>query len=264
MIISNLGQIKQITIPEGWQQVNLDQHLPAGSKIPFVEFCPAYQPNAKLRVKSERAPISEWSARKFAQLRQAPPHQLSENEFNSVSEIAHLAANNLFCKPRKIETVDVNGKTILVFEGEFFHEGVVGLFLFMGHLSYIEELSFLAAEPEFSILLPSVRDCIGSIHWNQLSLDQQEQERRIIDESTDESTFDNPESFPEKQLISSILMLEDGSLDVEVIVPPPTSYRQSLHCPKQTKLFDYLISISGLLTPGQLYSGTLARVNSKE
>jgi len=71
----------------------------------------------------------------------------------------------------------------------------------------------------------------------------------------DNERYNDPRSFPDPKHIQRISMELDGSLEVSVLRNDERMhYHGSISCPPGTKLFDYLLTISGPLKPGQTRS----------
>src|SRR5579883_482056 len=81
----------------------------------------------------------------------------------------------------------------------------------------------------------------------------------------DNERYNTESTFPEPKYIQRISMNEDGSLEASVLRNDERMhYHGTIHCPTGTKLYDYLLGISGPLKPGQsLYSNFLTPDGSK-
>ncbi len=65
-----------------------------------------------------------------------------------------------------------------------------------------------------------------------------------------EFDFNDPQCFPKEQNLSGINMLKDGSLRVSTHTGPPQCTTVVFICPKDSKMFEWLLSITGPLAPG--------------
>lgn len=73
-------------------------------------------------------------------------------------------------------------------------------------------------------------------------------EIRDLDEIIAE--FNDPKNFPSRDGLSSVIMLDDESLEVRTQSGPPRISTAVFNCPKATKMYEYILSITGPLTPG--------------
>ena len=66
----------------------------------------------------------------------------------------------------------------------------------------------------------------------------------------DDFDFNDPKSFPDKETLSGVVMLKDGSLEVRVVKGPPRITTVTYRCPKNTTMHTWLISLTGPMYPG--------------
>ena len=149
-------------------------------------------------------------------------------------------------EPQRMETVDLNGRRVLVVEGNCIEEQVKGLFIFInasgdGYLA--DQMLFLAPENTFEQYLPSVQSAITSIEWvpsvPMTMPEISELEKFTLEEA---SQFGDPATFPPKESVYRVMTLPDGSFEAYIRKGPPMFSQSKIHCPKKTKLHEYIAS----------------------
>ncbi|MBX9570465.1 MAG: hypothetical protein K2X77_16330 [Candidatus Obscuribacterales bacterium] len=65
-------------------------------------------------------------------------------------------------------------------------------------------------------------------------------------------SFDNEKTFPKAENISSVFMLDDGSLKINILRnDSDLHYHGYILCPANTKMHSWILQLSGPLTPGK-------------
>ncbi len=65
--------------------------------------------------------------------------------------------------------------------------------------------------------------------------------------------FNAPNHFPKLENLNCISMLADESLEVHTQTGPPRCTTASFRCPKGSKMYDWLLTITGPLESGESY-----------
>jgi len=162
------GQIGTMTLPEGWVEAPPREFMGGIGTRALREFYPPEQPEARLYLYYRGLPVSTTAGARFHKLLQAPPHNLTENELQLLSEALEDKANpdDFIVSDARID--DWNGKRVLVIEGKYTEVELDCLELFIDASSdgrAIQEVYYQAPHEVYSKYLPAARASLQSITW---------------------------------------------------------------------------------------------------
>lgn len=171
MVITGLGQILSIELPEGWTEHTQQSHTRTFNGARSVrEFYAPDPSKAKLVFFYRGMAIDPDSAAAFSQIIKSPAHKISAQEFASLEEVLGNMAYAKDYRPSKVETVDLNGRRVLQVEGEYINARNTTIELLIdcdGTGSYVQQLYFLAPKDEFAQEASLAKQIINSIEWLQ-------------------------------------------------------------------------------------------------
>ncbi len=164
--LKDLGQINKIDLPGGWKNgtdYNNGQH-----SATYKEFHPAAAPDCQLGFYYRGHRTSESAGCNFHNLLQKPPHNLSEQELKSLGEIVRDKANPKDFTATSARTEDLNGKRVLMIEGEYTASKQVAKHMFIdsdGTGTAVQEVFFQADSKQYPKYSPAASDAMKSIKW---------------------------------------------------------------------------------------------------
>jgi len=167
MKLEEEGQIASIELPDGWIEEAEEPSMfsggrhsrtfssPNNSEVRFTFFYRGY-------------PVSEADAEKFSEALGKPPHMVLSAEFHSLSEIlGNLSDQDVF-KPLISKTDVLNGKTVLVVEGEWLLADQYCQQIFInadGSGTVVQEIFFQAPKLEYARHMKMMKQIFSAINW---------------------------------------------------------------------------------------------------
>ena len=166
--IKNLGQINDITLPEGWVGGEPYRFTSSVGSRSFRAIHPADQPGICLGFYYRGLPVSNESANNFNSLLAKSSHVLTAAEVLSVSEILRDKSSRQDFTIMVARTEDINGKRVLVVEGRYkeINEDAFAIFIdASGDGKAVQEVYYQAPKATYLIYLKAARDAIRLIKW---------------------------------------------------------------------------------------------------
>ncbi len=166
LMVENYGSIKTMPFPPGWKQdesnLNSDKprhvvavHHPTFEKVQFGFY-------------NRGQAISRYIAIEFSTVLQMTPHALTAYEIEIIEPILRTLADPSSFKIESIETILLNGRTVIKVEGLWLISGLRERGYFFAaddRGEYVQELHFFAPRTEYEDLLPQIMECVNSIKW---------------------------------------------------------------------------------------------------
>lgn len=171
VIVSNLGAIARLQIPNAWKEVTEPNSEPGGfNRLNYSrDFSPG-DPSATLSVYFRGTLVSDGSASRFQALLHEPCHELTPEEISSLSQVLSKLADEDAFQIRSCGTAKISDRRVLLIEGEWkttriqFH----GLMVDADPSAREVQEVFLEAPPEsFQRHIKEVLDSINSIEWTK-------------------------------------------------------------------------------------------------
>lgn len=164
--VTRLGQVKALALPNYWQEVDVKQHeLDAWN---MRELQPTGNQDVRLSFFNRGRPVSITSAKSFQQLLVSPPHVLSEEEWWSVQEILRDAVLPGIFERGKAETIDMNGKMVLVVRGFWMELKKESWAVFVdadGSGTDVQEIYYIAPPEQYTEHWGDVKAAFKAIEW---------------------------------------------------------------------------------------------------
>jgi hypothetical protein len=164
--ITDHGQIKSMSLPPGW--VEGTPTLGGIGTRSFREVHPVVDPDATLCFFYRGLPVNEALGKTFRNILDMPPHELTQKEMSSISEILRDHDKKGHFTPLSVRTEDFNGKRVLTLNGrlpktqEDLKEIVVDT---EGTGRVVQEIYFQAPIATYPLYIKSVQDAMKSIEW---------------------------------------------------------------------------------------------------
>ncbi len=162
----NQGQIVRLDMPAGWVQSPEKHTLPATAN--FVEFHNEKTPEAKVCTYFRGHRISPSAGKTFKSLVKAAPHKLSQEEFLQLGEVVRDKAKDKDFELKKSETINLNGKTVLLVEGTYreIKQSAHAIFIDAeGSGEVVQELFYQAPTASYPLYLNEVEEAFKKITW---------------------------------------------------------------------------------------------------
>lgn len=165
MIVSLQGQVARMNLPVGWAEGKTK----AGPGARLVrEFYPLQNPEANICFYYRGMPVSEGAALIFRALLAEPPHELVEDEFESLQEVLGNISSPEAYEKLTARTQNLNGRRVLVFEGHWMEGMRYSMDIFIdadrsGRL--VQQIYFIAPLDQYRRYVESVEKAFSSIVW---------------------------------------------------------------------------------------------------
>ncbi len=164
--LSDHGQVRKIDIPPGWEEgPNYDGREHSAS---YKEFHPAGDKDCQLGFYYRGRRTSEAAGKNFHDQLAKPPHALSADELKSVAEIIRDKSNPADFNTKSARTEDVNGKRVLILEGQYTANKQYAKHLFVDSDNTgtaVQEIFFQAPEHKFQNFSKPADEALKSIKW---------------------------------------------------------------------------------------------------
>jgi len=164
--VKDLGQIAEMKLPKGFVCGTPDS---AGGKTKsFQEYHSSGDPLLKVYFEYRGHRMSEGSSKTFHQLLTEAPHTLRQAEVNKLTEVLQDKSDPGAFRISVSKTVDINGKRVLVVEGQYLQQGLQARTLFVdsdGTGSAVQEITFQAPVNSFSKGIVDGAKSLESIEW---------------------------------------------------------------------------------------------------
>lgn len=164
--VKKLGQVKAMSLPEYWQEVEVKHH--ERDRWDMRELQPGGHEEVRLSFFNRGRPVSLASAQSFRRLLEAPAHVLSDEEWWSVQEVLRDAVLPGIFERGKAETIDMNGKMVLVVRGAWTELNKESWAVFVdadGSGKSIQEIYYIAPPDLYTEHWGDVKAAFKSIEW---------------------------------------------------------------------------------------------------
>lgn len=163
--ITNLGEIAQFQVPEGWQALPEDRGGWAQSGY-SRDFCPPDSPNVVLSIYNRGSSVPQEAFRKFLELLQEPAHKLESSELDSIAQVLSKLADEEAFEITNAETLMLSGRKILSVDGIWKLSGLIfhGIFISSDD-QQVQEIFFESSPEDFSKYIQEVRNSVFQISW---------------------------------------------------------------------------------------------------
>lgn len=158
------GRISRMDMPLDWKE---ESPVPEDGARYTREFYSVEMPNAKIFLHYRGYPLGSGASTFFRQLLEGPQHDLSAIEKTSISDVIGNAGIPELFRLESLRAAHVNARSVLVLEGVW-SGGNRSLQLYIAadrDCSIVQEIWFMAPEPDFSSWKPTFDWIIESIEW---------------------------------------------------------------------------------------------------
>jgi hypothetical protein len=166
MIVCGQGQVVRMSLPAGW--VEGSTQTGPGARL-VRNFYPEVSPETTICFYYRGMPISEGSALIFRAMLTEPPHELVEDEFESLQEVlGHIYGAEAY-ERLTARTQNLNGRRVLVFEGHWIESKRYSMDIFIDADQsgrFVQQIYFLAPLDEYRRYVESVEKAFSSIIWS--------------------------------------------------------------------------------------------------
>lgn len=164
--LQDYGQIKQISLPDGWVGGRVDfGHYDQRS---LVQFTPSGIPDVRVCFFYRGLPVDDESGHRFRALLEVPAHKLTSDELESMAVVlSNLAIPKAFTI-ESAETIELNGKSVVSVTGTWLDSGHKNWGLLIstdGSGSVIQEIHFIAPSELYDLYLSEASAAINSVEW---------------------------------------------------------------------------------------------------
>lgn len=164
MKVSDLGQIRELTLPKDWKLGTTD----SGGMGTFREYHSASRPEAKLCFFYRGMRVSPPDGEAFKTVLDKPAHVLSRAEIQSVADIMRDKDDPKVFQIRGAHTEVINGKKVLVVEGRFIERQHDSYSIYVdsdGTGTAVQEIFFQAPKDDYMLTIKPAQDAIRSVRW---------------------------------------------------------------------------------------------------
>ncbi len=121
--VKDQGQIENMVLPPGWVMKKEAAAATTIGSRSLIEYHPPDKPDVRLSVFYRGLPVNSEAAAAFRSVLSRPPHDLSPSEIAGLSGILRERADDKIFKLEQAKSIELNGKTVLVIEGEYLQTG---------------------------------------------------------------------------------------------------------------------------------------------
>jgi hypothetical protein len=161
--IITTGQIEALAVPDGWIK-RKGVRLPAGAGL--VEYHPPGHDDIRLNSFYRGSRISDDAARAFKECLAKPPHDVTPDELQTLSQVLRDKSYDFKGSAR---TEDLNGKRVLIVQGHYTdkeHTGSQTIYVDSdGTGSAVQEISYTASGQDYQMSLDKAQKAFKSIIW---------------------------------------------------------------------------------------------------
>lgn len=164
--MQNEGQISRMTMPAGWSKSTVQHSLPVAAN--FVEYHADANKDAKLCTYYRGHRISQMAGKRFHEMLEAPPHDLSGADYASLKEVLRDKANPEDFVVSSKKTIKVNGKKVLLVEGKFkaIKQDTYSIYVDADDTGeVVQEIFFQAPQEVYKDYFEAALAAIRSIGW---------------------------------------------------------------------------------------------------
>ena len=167
-LLSDIGQIQQINLPASWTE-RLQEGKPAGNVL-FREFGPAAQSDVEFSFYYRGLRTGQRSGQSFCEILQRPPHQVSSEELEDLSQTLRNKYQDYFFLI-SAHTEYLAGKTVLIVEGSYHSGNPDQIDTYACYLdsdgtgTAVQEIYYQASKNNYQRYLQDARDSLKSILW---------------------------------------------------------------------------------------------------
>lgn len=166
LLIESIGQVRMMTLPANWRLAKREDQ---GGTMAFHEVYSAFEnEDTTFEFYYRGTPVKESIARAFKATLLAEPHALSADEIHSLGIMVSYALDGNAFKLKRIHTETLNGRRVLIVEGDFLQDGVTRLHVFVDaddRGSAVQELFFQAPTADFKNSVDAGKRAFSSIIW---------------------------------------------------------------------------------------------------
>lgn len=166
--VANHGQVARMTLPAGWVERALERSEFDLRSVRI--FNPVDGEKTMICLFFRGRPISPRSGNAFGLLLEMPAHDLSEEECDQVQEVFREAGSAEVFQKRRAYTKNWQGRTALVLEGLYPQSQIEMISLFVAGDTagqIVQEVIFMAPQPEYAGQLTTVLESLESIEWKE-------------------------------------------------------------------------------------------------
>lgn len=164
--VSNLGQIKKMEMPIGWEagpDYSRRQHSAS-----YQEFHPNGQKDCQLGFYYRGRRTSESAGEKFHDILSAADHELSKAEYRSLEEVLRDKAKDDDFTVKSARTEELNGKRVLIVEGRYNKNQNDSKHIFIdsdGTGTAVQEVFFQAPKDKFALYANAASQSMKTVRW---------------------------------------------------------------------------------------------------
>jgi hypothetical protein len=160
----DIGQVADMKLPPGFVSGKEN----AGPNAFFKEFHSGSDPDVKVYFEYRGHRMSPDGSTKFHDILAQPAHNLAQKELDQLSEVLQTKAQASDFQISTAKTQDINGKRVLLVEGDFLKYGLRARTLYVdsdGTGSAVQEVTFQAPTDRFNKNTVKGTQSLNSITW---------------------------------------------------------------------------------------------------
>jgi len=121
--IKNQGQIESMVLPVGWKKADQAATVNTIGGRSLIEWHPPDNSDVRLSIFYRGLPVGSEASAAFRSVLKKPAHELSKEEVAALSGILRERADDKAFNLEQAKTVQLNGKIVVVIEGEYRETG---------------------------------------------------------------------------------------------------------------------------------------------
>lgn len=164
--ISDIGRIKRLPLPEGWNKTR--EVVGQFGNSYLYHFSRSDIPEMQLSLFYRGMLVSSLSGREFERILKREPHELSSEAVLSISEILGNCAQPDIYDMDKATTISLSNKNVIAVEGRFPDIALENRTIFINGGNdgcTVMEVIFSAPKDAFAKFTPAIDQCLQAIEW---------------------------------------------------------------------------------------------------
>jgi hypothetical protein len=174
--VRNRGQIAEMTLPRGWVEALPVQFAGGVGMKSRRVIHPPEAPRVRLVFFYRGLPMSQKAGKSFFDVLQGPPHDLTEQEWDSLAVLLRDREDPSEFMRFAARTADWNGRRVLVVEGRYLEIQEDNFEIFIdavGDGRTVQEVIYQAPTDVYNKYLRIAESSLKSIRWKQPGEDEQ-------------------------------------------------------------------------------------------
>ncbi len=165
-LIESIGQVRLMTLPPNWNMKKREDK--DGTQTFYEVWASPEDESTTFEFYYRATPIKDSIAKAFSLILRSDPHPLNTREIQSLGIMISYAFDKELFNLIDISTENLNGRRVLMIEGEFMQDGITRLHIFVDADNTgraIQELIFQAPTSDYSNSVKVGERAFDSIIW---------------------------------------------------------------------------------------------------